>query len=45
MQAPEIGRLTAEQIVDGAITSVNADALRLERFTVADAGSRVDLVF
>jgi sarcosine oxidase subunit beta len=45
MQAPEIGRLTAEQIVDGAITSVNVDALRLERFTVADAGSHVDLVF
>jgi sarcosine oxidase subunit beta len=45
MQAPEIGRLAAEQIVDGAITSVNADALRLERFTVADAGSHVDLVF
>jgi sarcosine oxidase subunit beta len=45
MQAPEIGRLTAEQIVDGAITSVNADALRLERFTIADAGSHVDLVF
>jgi sarcosine oxidase subunit beta len=45
MQAPEIGRLTAEQIVDGSITSVNADALRMERFAVADAGSHVDLVF
>jgi sarcosine oxidase subunit beta len=45
MQAPEIGRLTAEQIVDGRITSVNADALRLDRFTVSDASSHVDLVF
>jgi sarcosine oxidase, subunit beta len=44
MQAPEIGRLVAEEIVDGAITSVDASALRLERFASA-AGHRVGLVF
>jgi sarcosine oxidase subunit beta len=45
MQAPEIGRLTAEQIVDGSISSVDAAALRLDRFAVADAASHVELVF
>jgi sarcosine oxidase, subunit beta len=44
MQAPEIGRLVAEEIVDGAITSIDASALRLERFAGA-AGHRVGLVF
>ncbi len=32
MQAPEIGRLVAEQVVDGRISSVDAAALRLGRF-------------
>jgi sarcosine oxidase, subunit beta len=45
MQAPEIGRLVAEQITDGAIASVDAGALRLERFAVRTAGRRVGLVF
>ncbi len=45
MQAPEIGRLVAEQIVDGAITSVDASALRLERFAASTARHRVGLVF
>jgi sarcosine oxidase subunit beta len=45
MQAPEIGRLAAEQVVTGAITSVDASALRLERFADADRGRRVELVF
>ncbi len=45
MQAPEIGRLTAEQIIDGAITSVDASALRLERFAASAAADRVGLVF
>ena len=41
MQAPEIGRLVAEAVVDGAITSVDAGPFRLERF--AEAGERPDL--
>ena len=45
MQAPEIGRLVAEQIIDGAITSVDASALRLERFAASAAADRVGLVF
>jgi sarcosine oxidase subunit beta len=45
MQAPEIGRLAAEQVVTGAITSVDASALRLERFADATLGQRVELVF
>ncbi len=45
MQAPEIGRLTAEQITDGAITSVDASALQLERFAASTAAVRVGLVF
>ncbi|HEV7203516.1 MAG TPA: FAD-dependent oxidoreductase [Jatrophihabitans sp.] len=45
MQAPEIGRLVAEQITTGAITSVDASALRLERFTEARATRPVELVF
>lgn len=45
MQAPEIGRLAAEQIVDGAITSSDVSALALQRFTTAAATSRVGLVF
>jgi sarcosine oxidase subunit beta len=45
MQAPEIGRLAAEQVVTGAITTVDASALRLERFAGAAVGHRVGLVF
>jgi sarcosine oxidase, subunit beta len=45
MQAPEIGRLVAEQISTGAITSIDTSALRLDRFTAATAGERVELVF
>ncbi|MDP9116336.1 MAG: FAD-binding oxidoreductase [Actinomycetota bacterium] len=44
MQAPEIGRLAAEQIIDGVISSVDASALRLDRFTSASAAA-VELVF
>lgn len=44
MQAPEIGRLVAEQVREGAITSVDASALRLDRFA-SDAGAHVGLVF
>ena len=45
MQAPEIGRLVAEQIATGAITSIDTSALRPGRFTAATAGDRVGLVF
>ena len=45
MQAPEVGRLVAEQVATGAITSIDASALRLERFAGAVAGHRVELVF
>ena len=43
MQAPEIGRLVAEQIVTGSIESVDAGPLRLERFAGLPT-SRVGLV-
>jgi sarcosine oxidase, subunit beta len=47
MQAPEIGRLVAEQIDTGAITSLDASALRTDRFAAAaDPGARrLGLVF
>ena len=45
MQAPEIGRLAAEQVATGAIASLDASALRLERFAATGAGHRVELVF
>ena len=45
MQAPEIGRLVAEQIETGAMTSIDTSALRLDRFTAATASDRVGLVF
>ncbi len=45
MQAPEIGRLVAEQIGTGAISSIDTSALRLDRFTAANASDRVGLVF
>lgn len=45
MQAPEIGRLVAEQVTSGAINSIDADALRIERFAAAGARNRVELVF
>jgi len=44
MQAPEIGRLATEQIVDGAITSIDVTALRPQRFDAA-AIHRLGLVF
>lgn len=45
MQAPEIGRLVAEQITEGAISSVDASALRLDRFAASTAGHGVGMVF
>jgi sarcosine oxidase, subunit beta len=46
MQAPEIGRLVAEQVTTGAITSLDTDPLRPDRFAhAAGAGQRLGLVF
>lgn len=45
MQAPEIGRLVAEQISEDAISSVDISALRIERFADVGLGERVGLVF
>jgi sarcosine oxidase, subunit beta len=45
MQAPEIGRLVAEQVTAGAITSIDTSALRLDRFAAATGSERVELVF
>ena len=47
MQAPEIGRLAAEQVTTGAITSLDASALRPGRFAAAPApgGRQLGLVF
>jgi sarcosine oxidase subunit beta len=45
MQAPEIGRLVAEQITVGSISSVDATPLRLERFASTAGGHHVELVF
>jgi len=46
MQAPEIGRLVAEQVTTGAITSLDTAPLRPDRFThAAGAGRQLGLVF
>jgi sarcosine oxidase, subunit beta len=45
MQAPEIGRLVAEQIQTGAITSIDSRALRLDRFATATRAGQLGLVF
>ena len=45
MQAPEIGRLAAEQVITGAIGSIDATALRIERFAASADIRSVELVF
>jgi len=45
MQAPEIGRLAAEQVTRGAITSLDASPLSIGRFAGSRPLSRVGLVF
>ncbi len=45
MQAPEIGRLVAEQVAAGAITSVDVSALRLDRFAAPASAGQLGLVF
>jgi sarcosine oxidase, subunit beta len=45
MQAPEIGRLVAEQVQTGAITSIDVTALRPDRFATAASAGQLGLVF
>jgi len=45
MQAPEIGRLVAEQVETGAITSIDVTALRPARFATATSAGQLGLVF
>jgi sarcosine oxidase, subunit beta len=45
MQAPEIGRLVAEQVTTGAITSLDTTPLRPDRFTDTGRADRLGLVF
>jgi sarcosine oxidase subunit beta len=45
MQAPEIGRLAAERVHTGAITSIDASALRPTRFRERVATDQLGLVF
>ncbi len=45
MQAPEIGRLTAEQVTTGGIAGLDVTALRIERFAATAANRPVELVF
>jgi sarcosine oxidase, subunit beta len=45
MQGPQIGRLVAEEIVDGGAHSHDITPLRLERFAGADRPTAVELVF
>jgi glycine/D-amino acid oxidase-like deaminating enzyme len=44
MQAPEIGRMIAEDVVEGAIT-IDVTPLRIDRFTVAGEESTVRMMF
>jgi sarcosine oxidase subunit beta len=45
MQAPEIGRLVAEQVTTGGITSLDTTPLRPDRFEDADRAGQLGLVF
>jgi sarcosine oxidase subunit beta len=45
MQAPELGRLVAEQVADGAITSLDVSDLRLSRFAGGKRISALGMVF
>jgi len=44
MQSPEIGRLVAEEVVTGQITSADVTPLRLQRFSQAAQGTPVGMV-
>jgi sarcosine oxidase, subunit beta len=45
MQSPEIGRLVAEEVVTGQISSVDVTPLRIQRFSHAAQGAAVGMVF
>jgi sarcosine oxidase, subunit beta len=45
MQSPEIGRIVAEQITTGSISSVDASPLSIERFRDVDAPAHIEMVF
>lgn len=45
MQAPEIGRLVAEEVVTGQISSVDVTPLRIQRFSHAAQSAAVGMVF
>jgi sarcosine oxidase, subunit beta len=44
MQAPEIGRLVAEEVVTGEVTSTDVTPLRIERFARATASTPAGMV-
>jgi hypothetical protein len=44
MQCPEIGRLVAEEVVAGEITSMDVTPLRIERFWVAAGDTQIGMV-
>jgi sarcosine oxidase subunit beta len=44
MQAPEIGRLVAEEVVTGQVSSVDVTPLRIQRFSQAAQGTAVGMV-
>jgi sarcosine oxidase subunit beta len=44
MQAPEIGRLVAEEVVTGQVSSVDVTPLRIQRFAQAAQGTAVGMV-
>jgi sarcosine oxidase subunit beta len=45
MQAPEIGRLVAEEVVTGQISSMDVTPLRIQRFSQAAQGTAAGMVF
>jgi sarcosine oxidase subunit beta len=45
MQAPEIGRLVAEHIVEGSTSSLDTKPFRLERFTDTPRSGHVEMAF
>jgi sarcosine oxidase subunit beta len=45
MQAPELGRLVAEQVVEGAITSLDIRSLELARFAAETAPEPTAMIF
>ena len=44
MQAPEIGRLVAEEVITGQVGSMDVTPLRIQRFSQAAQGAAVGMV-